>query len=207
MEMYKLDKMLEQPEAQTTDDVKMFGIASSEALVNQQAKRDDLNWLAGHFEGEGTMCLSQRQLGNGIQPTIAYTNTDSDLAEEFARITKQWVCGCYISPYPARYMNNGGMAKPFYRIAICGYKRCISFLNELIPYLRGESQQQRAILMRDFLTSRLGRDFQRYSDTEIALAEAFWKVNSSRRGLRDQMPNILEKVSKMKIESAPTAKA
>jgi len=204
--MYKPDKMLETPKANTAYDATMLLDSTSNdvGMDNQQAKRDDLNWFAGHFEGEGTMCLSQRKSGNGIQPTIAYTNTDKELVEECSRIIKKWICGCHISSYPSRYLKYGSKAKPFYRIAICGYKRSAHFLSKLIPYLRGNGQRKRATLMRDFLESRLGREFQRYSDTEISLAESFWKVNSSRRGLRDQTPGILEKVSKMKIESSPS---
>ena len=172
--MYKPDTMLETPKATQTDDVTLEPMCViMTPMDNQQAKRDDLNWFAGHFEGEGTLCLSVRQSGNGIQPTIAYTNTDKDLVEESARIIKKWICGCHISWYPERYMKADSKAKPFGRIAICGYKRCVQFLNELIPYLRAHSQRERAILMRDFLASREGRGFRRYNEKEIALAEAF----------------------------------
>jgi len=208
MEMYKLDTMLEHPKAQATDNVTTLGICATMALMdNQQAKREDMKWLAGFFEGEGTMCLSQRSSGNGIQPTIAVTNTDKDLIEAAAETINNWVCGCHVSWYPERYLKSNSKAKPFGRIAICGYKRCSRFLANLIPFLKANSQIQRATLLKAFLDSRMNREFQRYDDTEIELAEAFWKVNSSRRGLRDQMPNIREKVSRMKIESAPIAKA
>lgn len=156
-------------------------------MDNQQERILENAWLAGLWEGDGSFSMNKCALkGKYIQyqVNIQFVNTDVDLIMEVKNILKKNNVGYYEfgRVQPDQHMK-ARLLK--YEIRIQGYKRCINFLNLVLPHLRG-IKKQRAIAIDKFIRYRLSLPKQqRYSDIEHGIYADYLKISSS----TTNMPN------------------
>jgi len=92
--------------------------------------KEDLIWLAGYLEGEGSFCKgvpSQPRL-----PRIEFSTTDLDMAKRVSGLFKTTVCGPYRNPKST---------KDFYRGMLTG-KRAAILMIIMYPYMSQRRQHQ-----------------------------------------------------------------
>jgi hypothetical protein len=111
---------------------------------------DDLLYLAGLFDGEGSFVL-HRKKGRlyGYAPCITITNTSKELIE--------WVSKTLCTPYTEVTINKRKQAnwKTAYRIGIRRVLDIKVFLEQIIPFLKAKRRQ--AELLLEFCTYELER--------------------------------------------------
>ena len=116
---------------------------SSNDTSNQQERLVNLAWLAGLFEGEGSVSLV-RGSGNRIMPRVHMINTDWELIEEWSSRWKELGVGNYVQ---LRKVYNIEKHKPTKQVLICGVKRVNNFCRILLPYLRGHKKEVAALVL------------------------------------------------------------
>lgn len=99
----------------------------------------DLAWLAGLYEGEGNFSLVQGS-GHRIMPRIGLINTDRSLIDAACAVLKTFGVGHYIQTRKHGCANNVRHADA-YQVNICGMKRVKTFLDALLPFLRGRKAE------------------------------------------------------------------
>ena len=102
------------------------------------------SWFAGFFEGEGWVCLmkgSQSHKGRKIDrymPVCGLINTDFTVLQSCKDLLdRDGICYhvALIDPRKKGY-------KKLWRINFSGYKRCIAFLEWILPYMRGDKVER-----------------------------------------------------------------
>lgn len=106
---------------------------SSNGTTNQQERLMNLAWLAGFFEGEGSVSLVQGS-GNRIMPRVHIINSDWELMEEWSKCWKELGVGNYVQ---LRKVYDPLKHKQTKQVLICGVKRVNNFCKLLRPFLRG----------------------------------------------------------------------
>jgi len=90
-------------------------------------------WLAGFFDGEGSLSFIQGMKDKRPRPQITITNTAIDILEH---VTQTVGIG-HLRKNP-RYRKNH---KPCQSFTLQSYGECIAFLKKIIPYLRVRKQE------------------------------------------------------------------
>jgi hypothetical protein len=123
---------------------------SSVDTSNQQERFLNLAWLAGLFEGEGSISLVKGS-ANRIMPRVHFINSDMQLVEEWANGWKNLGVGNYVQ---TRKVYNPEKHKQTKQVLICGLKRVHNFINILLPYIRGHKKEVAQTVL-DYLEYRL----------------------------------------------------
>src|SRR5271167_444612 len=115
----------------------------------------DLAWLAGIWDGEGTISLFFVQESNGskkIKPIIAVVNTDIAIINEVQKILLQMECNFYSQEVHPKNKKH----KLQWRLITSNSKYIKIFLETLNPYLRGDKKHRGEILLR-YITQRMDK--------------------------------------------------
>ena len=113
----------------------------------------DLAWLAGLWEGEGSICIFRNRRENGntkLSVTLTLVNTDPKLITESIRIMEDLDIRLHLFE---RKQNNPKWATA-YQLTLRHFQQCKTFLEKLEPFLRG-NKKQIALLTLRFLDSRI----------------------------------------------------
>jgi hypothetical protein len=122
-------------------------------MDNQQGKMEqDLSWLAGFLDGEGSLMVKRRSGASHnkydiYSPTICVVNTDMPTLDIVIDILKSVELPFHVSS------RDGHINKDSWDIRVSGYKRCKRWLEVLTPYLRTKKGQ--AVVMLEYINSRL----------------------------------------------------
>ena len=113
----------------------MASLTCDSPVLAKGIQRDDLLWLAGYMEGEGSFFSPRRRDDSGqIRMTVG--TTDQDVATHVARLLNVWVCGPTLRP----------PHKPCYKVYAHG-ALAAGWMMMLYPFLgqRRKSQVQEAL--------------------------------------------------------------
>lgn len=148
-------------------------------MDNQQRKVEELAWLAGFFDGEGSIhfrkTTGQRLKGMKLEyqyPNMRICGTHEGTLEVIGEILRQNDLPFHVS----RRFPTSDKHAPSWDIECKGMKRCKRWLETLLPYLKTKYEQ--AVLMLEFIDLRLSDiDYsgRGYSDREQEIIEQLRK--------------------------------
>lgn len=162
--------------------------------VNQQVTREDWAYLAGLWDGEGSIGMNIYKAGKSQRYAVhmTLTNTDLALVNEVVRIMD-------VSHAPAHVsLRNRPGRLPAYQIDIRRYESCKIMLENMLPFLKGKKEL--AVLLLRYITKRTETlrtqnllTFQRngkfasmvhldcYTDEDKSLMEQIRQLNAQRK--------------------------
>jgi len=156
-------------------------------MDNQQAKIQDLAWLAGLLDGEGSYYLlqgyqwvkKQRVLPKnraGFYPCVKVTMCDEPTIKRVREIFDTLVVGHYgIDDCPAK-----GNRKENWGTKVTGMKRCLKLFDALEPFAVTKLPQIR--LLREYSESRLSHNRQEgLTKRESEIVDIFRNPDSPQR--------------------------
>lgn len=126
---------------------------------------DDLKWLAGFMDGEGSyLVASPTNWRPAYKPMVTVNNTHKPSIERISSILKSNGIGHWVS----RTDHIGRNHKPNFTVEISGMKRVIKLLPLLLPYAFTKKEQIETLLA--FLKLRMGGSIRTsYGDAELGL--------------------------------------
>ena len=107
----------------------------------------DLAWLAGIWEGEGSILLYSRPVNDKriqISPLVTMTNTDVSIVNECRKIIDQMGCNFSWREYKPKGKDS---YKTCYKISSAHAGNIQIFLKCLMPYLKGEKKHKAETLL------------------------------------------------------------
>lgn len=124
---------------------------------NQQPKIDeDIGWLAGLFDGEGT-CIFQVQhngVHNRISPAVNICNTNWEILDRATRILTSLGIGHFVQWRESK-KRDGTFSRWCWELTIAGFKRASKFAVTFLEHVTGKKKQIELIL--EFIASREGK--------------------------------------------------
>ncbi|MFA5401571.1 MAG: hypothetical protein WC359_14065 [Dehalococcoidia bacterium] len=146
-------------------------------MDNQQPKvsGEDLGWLAGFFDGEGSVCLTIRPSaakngGPKVQPQAMLGSTDTAALDKAHDILARADIGHHISwQRPHGVAKNGNAYREAWSIKMVGLKRAKAFLSWVMPVLA--TKQERAALALIYIASR-----EMHTDFRTPITEYEWSL-------------------------------
>jgi|GEM_PF-6358603 len=148
---------------------------------NQQGSANEavLAYLGGILDAEGTFYLNRnysvpRALDGVIIPQVRLPNTDHRMIEWVARAIQNLGVGVHISNHSGNRLGQ----RPQKVLVVCGIKRMVKFLPQLLPCLNAKFEQ--AELLLKFSESRLAQKHKApYLESEKLLVQEVSKLNHS----------------------------
>lgn len=165
-------------------------------MENQQVTKENLAWLAGIWDGEGSFLMDKQRNSKGkynYSVRISISNSCPFMIVKIINILKNLKIGFHLSDMKTK--------NPFWMIRIAGSMiKKKNFINFLLPFL--VTKQPQAYLMLNFIESRLKHGhIWKYSNEEVENAEQIIALNGKFRNLRDFTPNSIYKyIEKIKSE-------
>jgi intein/homing endonuclease len=135
---------------------------------------DDLLYLAGIFDGEGSFVLNRKK-GRvyGFAPNVLITNTSKELME--------WISKTLGVPYSKFNIGKRGKNwKKAYRISIQRILDIKAFLEQIVPYLKAKERQAKLLL--EFCTYQIER---KWRETPLRVEEIYQELRIlNHKGIR-----------------------
>jgi hypothetical protein len=158
-------------------------------LGNQQAKVTDTEygWVAGFFDGEGSVLLSVRSKKNQmknpkVQPGCKMQATDAASLDRMHAILERAGIAHHVSwSRPRGQMKSGMLYQMAWCIAIIGLNRTEAFLSWIMPALA--TKQERAALCLEYIRSRRENPSPQtpITEYELSLVQKMRTLNISKR--------------------------
>ena len=152
-------------------------------MDNQQAKSQDLAWLAGLLDGEGSFILLRQKQTRGYSyksagyvPCVKVTMCDELTINRVRQIFDTLVVGHYgIDHRPAK-----GTRKDNWGTKVTGMKRCLKLFEALEPYAVTKLPQIKAL--KEYSQSRLSHPVQDFlTKREAEIVDIFRNPDSPQR--------------------------
>lgn len=136
----------------------------------------DLAWLAGIWDGEGSVFIAKQVQSKRVQyrATISMDNTDAGIISEAVRILNEIGIQVHVSESLKK-----GSTKTVYRIASSNTLYVQKFIEKVSPYLKGEKKAKASLVMK-FVLSRLEKGKHPYTDNEVLMCESFRSSTTTR---------------------------
>ncbi|MCK9598754.1 MAG: hypothetical protein M0R06_06940 [Sphaerochaeta sp.] len=119
--------------------------------------KNDLFWLAGFTEADGSICLHRFKRGDTghdrIACTIVLTNCDPNLINEIDRITRRFIGIKMYLLERRRPESKADVWATNWQMTVTSYADCYKFLKATVPYMRGTKRAIGCLMMR-FIESR-----------------------------------------------------
>jgi hypothetical protein len=188
-----------------------------ETIGNQQAKSQELGWLAGIIDGEGYIGLRDCKNHNYIwyRPEMMIINTDEAIIKKTQSIMRK----LGVNPYIRNGHNGQERAKMYYKVQIKNLAKMLMVLKPVEELLTG-NKYQRAKYIIEFCESRLNRckeglnkNLKPYLPREIELVDLCKPLQKRGRAsetlheARLRSNQILKELRGVKIKSELTTKA
>lgn len=158
-------------------------------MGNQQAKVTDTEygWVAGFFDGEGSVLLSVRSKKNQmknpkVQPACKIQATDPESLDRMHDILSRAGIAHHVSwSQPQGFMRSGQAYRMAWCIAIVGLTRTAAFLSWIMPALA--TKQERAALCLEYIRARREHENPRtpITDYETSLVQKMRVLNVSKK--------------------------
>lgn len=165
---------------------------------------NELYWLAGLMEGDGSICLHRfkRPEGNWrIATDVLFINNDPNLINEVDRMARKYIG---VKMYLQTRRVDDEKHATNYQLLCSSYTDCYKFLKVVVPYMRGEKRAIGCLMMR-FLESRgirekESKDIRKpYSELEHRIYEQTKVL--TQRGVDKKLIGISETTRKTLITS------
>jgi hypothetical protein len=171
-------------------------------MGNQQVTSQQLAWLAGIWDGEGSFCISYIKKGSYYTAAASITNSSSEMIVEVTKIIDKLSIGCHIWLESLRTKKH----KQCYHLTVRNNNHLKLFIESLLPYLIAKKAQAEIELR--FVNSRLkyqrtvGQDAQGrltgvkkqlYSEDEVSAYEQLRKLNAF--GIQDGTSETIRRAS------------
>jgi hypothetical protein len=165
---------------------------------------NELYWLAGLMEGDGSICLHRFKRPNGswrIACDVLFINNDPNLINEVDRMARKYIG---VTMYLQTRRVDDEKHATNYQLLCSSYTDCYKFLKAVVPYMRGEKRAVGNLMIR-FLQSRglpnkkAEEIRQPYTDIEHKIYEQ--TKNLTRRGVDKKLQGISETKRKTLITS------
>lgn len=149
-------------------------------IDNQQVTTVKIAWLAGIWDGEGTLSIVKQNKrlrkghgeGNqGLNPKATMENTSILIIEECCKILDSLDIKYYISERKAKSNKH----KDRYVVQICRLDMIVKFCDALIPYLI--SKRSQAYLLKKYAESRFKGGRKSYSISEFDYCDQIQGLN------------------------------
>lgn len=148
--------MLETPKTLSTlgDNERGKDLTVGGQSAGKDKMNTDLAWLAGIWEGEGSILLYSRPVNENrmqITPSVTVTNTDVVIMNKVRKIVES--LGCNFSWREYRPKGKASY-KLCYRLSSSHAENIKKFLEAVLPYMHGEKKAYGETLL-SFVTKRL----------------------------------------------------
>ena len=137
--------------------------------------QEDLIWLAGIWDGEGSVFMTYQEKRN-MTPHISMDNTDPNIISEAFKIFKDMGINIHVN----ETLNKKGSTRPVYRLATAKLQHIKIFAEKVGPYIRGEKKAKLELLY-NFVCSRIERGKRaKYSEDETFVFNEFRSSQTTR---------------------------
>jgi len=151
----------------------------------QQGRFNELSWLGGIVDGEGSVLLSKdiHRKFKCVHPRMTITNTEPKMINKIIEILKKYYIPHHIrmrSPKKGQSIKRLGKPYlPLTEIRIEGFRRLKKFLPLIKSYLI--SKREKADLLEEFIDSRLSKlgNPIPYNEKEKNLCLKIWRLNGN----------------------------
>lgn len=154
-------------------------------MDNPQVTELEVAWLAGIWDGEGTISVRRNVKINQFSPRVSMVNTNAKIIQQVDSILDKMGIGHYL-----REKGQGGFAgskRQCWIISIETLQGCRMFLEQVGKYLVGKYPQ--ACILERFICSRMSRlklvkrnSDAPYSDREMIWCKELYESNGNQRG-------------------------
>jgi hypothetical protein len=147
-----------------------------------KTQANDLAWLGGFLDGEGSINLDCYNKGDTliVTPRIRFTNSEPNLIKHTKEILTTYSVGVFIQTKEARTLlhkdgreyRGKGLS---FDVTVSGYKRCRKLIDLIYDHVVSDSKKVRLELMKELIDSRLSRDDYKkpYNKEELAIIAEF----------------------------------
>lgn len=162
-------------------------------MDNQQVTQTELAWLAGIWDGEGTIAVRRNAKINQMSPRVHFTNTNASIILKAVEIMEK----IGVKPHVREKGQGGfeGSHKECYTIGFDTLSKSKLLLDTLLPYLVGKKDQ--AILLLKFINSRMGRwdvaknnDDKSYTQDDLETIARIYDLNGNIRGTSETIRQL-----------------
>ena len=102
---------------------------------------EELAWLAGILDGEGSICLYKQSAGGYLISNIQITNSDDAILAEVERILQALsILYRICNAHSAKVYREKPNLKPCYHIVLTRQLEQKALLEYLLPYIKGEKK-------------------------------------------------------------------
>ena len=170
-------------------------------MDNPQVTAVELAWLAGIWDGEGTISVRRSKPIKQLSPRCSMVNTNPLILERVCDILTRLGIR-----YHLREKGPGGFEgsiKQCWIISMDSLTSADQFLHHLKPYLVGKYPQ--ACLLERFVVSRLARKHKKalhlapYSREELQVIEELYTVNGNQRGTSETIREALVELERQQV--------
>jgi hypothetical protein len=168
-----------------------------ETMDNQQVTREEIAWLAGIWDGEGTIGVRHCVKIHQFSPRMHVTNSDARIIARVREILEKMG----INPYLREHGIGGfpGSKKQTWVIGVDTLAKSKIILDNLLPYLVGKKEQAEFLLR--FVNSRLqnfdrgkSNRYRKYKEEDFENIDKIYEANGNQRGiLRDYKRSLFKK--------------
>jgi len=158
---------------------------SESEMGNPQVTQIEIAWLAGIWDGEGTISVRRNKKINQFSPRVTMVNTNAAIIRKVADILTRMGIGHYL-----REKGEGGFSgssRQCWIVSIETLEGAKQFLKNVRPLLVGKTYQ--AELLEMFVRSRISRRSLvtrnsecRYSEDELDAVTLLYRANGDQRG-------------------------
>src|SRR3990167_7922513 len=171
-------------------------------MDNQQPKVSDIDtgWVAGFFDGEGSVMLAIRATAGKnqapkIYPLISISNADAGSLQRMTDTLDGAGQAYHVVWYqPPGFMKSGAFYKECWKLTISGHKRVKRFLFWLTPHLT--EKRERAEKTLDFIAER-----ERHTDSRTPITERELALALEVRELNKRRGRALPYTTAMKLNA------
>ena len=154
-------------------------------MDNQQVTREEIAWLAGIWDGEGTISVRHNTKIHQFSPRMHIVNTNSQIVLKSLKILEK----IGATPYLREKGKGGfdGSKKQCWILGVDTLAKSKIILEKLLPYLVGKKPQAEILLR--FVNSRLKRYNKHnknkdnaYTEEDLKNIKKLYELNGNQRG-------------------------
>jgi hypothetical protein len=192
--------MRESPKAQDANEAKMLEMIERE-MDNPQVTAIELAWLAGIWDGEGTISVRRNTPIKQLSPRCSMVNTNPMILERVCDILTRLGIRHYMREKGAGGFE--GSVKQCWIISMDSLTSAAQFLQYVKPFLVGKQAQ--ACLLARFVSSRLRRKqltplhLAPYSKEELHACTELYLINGNQRGTSETTREALVELERQQV--------
>jgi hypothetical protein len=157
-----------------------------ETIGNQQVTSQQLAWMAGIWDGEGTFCISTQHDKTHFAAAIQLTNSSSEMINEVVKIINHYGITGHIYLEPLRVHKH----KQCYHLKVSRLETMKKMTQLMLPYLIAKKAQAEIFLR--FIESRM-----KFTKTANRDPKTGRLLGIKREGYSVEEKNLVEQLSRL----------